>query len=165
MNRPKRTSAVARREVETSHPPVSLGRGCARPIIVDSREKLPFRFRGYTVKTAALTTGDYSVEGYENLVAVERKSGADLVSCLTTQRKRFERELHRSLNMTAFAVVIEDPLSALHFIAHARTSTPFSALISRIGRLAMQYRVPFMFCETRETAQAMTLEMLRPFLK
>jgi len=53
-------------------------------IIVDSREQKPYLFGGYTcgVKKSGLKTGDYSIEGYENSICVERKSKEDLYSSL-----------------------------------------------------------------------------------
>ena len=43
-----------------------------------------------------LYTGDYSILGLEELIAIERKSIADLVACcMGENRERFERELHR----------------------------------------------------------------------
>lgn len=49
-------------------------------IVIDSREQAPFLFEGYgaEVGPGALAAGDYSLCGLESLVAVERKSLADL---------------------------------------------------------------------------------------
>lgn len=67
-----------------------------RPVVViDTREQAPLPFRNLPTITDGLQTGDYSVVGLEHLIAVERKSVADLVGCVTRERERFERELHR----------------------------------------------------------------------
>ncbi len=57
--------------------------------------------------TVYLRTGDYSVSGYEDQVAIERKTIDDLVGCLGKHRDRFERELQRAKDFQFFAVVVE----------------------------------------------------------
>lgn len=64
-------------------------------LIVDSREQDPLVFQKLPTERGTLQTGDYSIKGCEDLFAVERKSIADLVGSVTTERDRFEREMHR----------------------------------------------------------------------
>jgi len=93
---------------------------CPFTILVDGREKAPYTFsgiranadRGHRIleiprKWAHLQTGDYTIEGMEDLVAVERKSLEDLYSTLGQHRERFEREMQRLAAMEHAAVVIE----------------------------------------------------------
>ena len=42
-------------------------------IIVDTREQQPWTFEHYTTAHRKLDAGDYSIEGLENIVAIERK--------------------------------------------------------------------------------------------
>lgn len=44
---------------------------------------------------AGLTTGDYSIKGFESDFAIERKSLDDLLHSLTSERDRFMREVDR----------------------------------------------------------------------
>jgi hypothetical protein len=74
-------------------------------IVVDSREQLPYEFTGMVgqgseslvVPTVVqgLASGDYSIAGMEDQVAVERKSLDDLYGSVTWGRDRFEREIER----------------------------------------------------------------------
>ncbi len=65
-------------------------------IIIDTREQAPLSFLRLPSLRGTLTSGDYSVQGLEDLFGIERKSIADLVSCCVgDNRDRFERELHR----------------------------------------------------------------------
>jgi DNA excision repair protein ERCC-4 len=99
---------------------------CPFNVIVDSREQSPFSFRGFrsdakdkhrpiVVRTAvaALKSGDYSIEGFESRIAVERKSLVDLYGTLGGGRERFERELQRLNEMEFAAVVIEAGWSSI----------------------------------------------------
>jgi ERCC4-type nuclease len=42
-------------------------------VIIDTREQQPWEFKNYAVANRKLDTGDYSVEGLEHLLCVERK--------------------------------------------------------------------------------------------
>jgi len=73
----------------------SITRKIPKPIIiVDTREQLPFtftRFSNWIAETnkKKLDDGDYSVQGMEHLLSLERKSLADLIATLLQHRKRF----------------------------------------------------------------------------
>jgi ERCC4-type nuclease len=72
-----------------------------RPIVVvDTREQAPYTFERHMnwvagVDIRALKTADYSVAGYEDVIAVERKTLPDIVSSLMDGRARFIREMER----------------------------------------------------------------------
>ncbi|MBD3335256.1 MAG: hypothetical protein GF355_07040 [Candidatus Eisenbacteria bacterium] len=73
--------------------------------VIDSREQRPYRLE--PSKVAALPTGDYSIAGFEDRIAVERKTKADLYVCIGRERQRFERELERLAGFDFAAIVIE----------------------------------------------------------
>ena len=127
-------------------------------VIVDNREQCPWTFgdlpevRGrrqrVTIDKQYLVTGDYSISGYEDRFAIERKSLEDLYSTLGQNRERFEREFQRMQEMRFAAVVVEaswlevlDPtlarpagdwLSDLHPASVAGTITAWSIRYPRI---------------------------------
>ena len=59
------------------------------------------------VKVGTLPTGDYSIEGLEDQVTIERKSLADPFGTIGGLRERFQRELKRMTSFKYAAVVIE----------------------------------------------------------
>ena len=61
--------------------------------LVDTREQLPLFLSPLRSVTTTLATGDYSVRGLENIVAIERKSLPDFLSCVGRERERFDREV------------------------------------------------------------------------
>jgi DNA excision repair protein ERCC-4 len=81
--------------------------------IIDSREQTPLDLEPLTTITATLTTGDYSVRGLEHVVAIERKSLADLVGCVGSDRERFEREVQRLLAYPVRILVVESSWDAI----------------------------------------------------
>lgn len=82
-------------------------------LIVDTREQDPLTFHNLPSERGTLTTGDYSVRGLEHLLCIERKSLPDLLQCVTSERERFERELHRMQAYRFRHVVIEATAAAL----------------------------------------------------
>jgi len=94
-------------------------------IIVDNREKNPYTFDGVParrkkdgaamalVERRYLPTGDYSIDGYENKIAVERKSLEDLYGTLGRNHQRFEREMARLMEMNIAYIVIEATLAEI----------------------------------------------------
>jgi len=82
-------------------------------VIVDSREQQPFQFipdhRNWIggERRLALKTGDYSIEGMESLLSLERKSLADIVACTVTYRKRFLASCARLAKFRWKGILIE----------------------------------------------------------
>jgi ERCC4-type nuclease len=73
----------------------SITRQIPKPVVlIDSREQLPFDFSRFPnwiagEKRKALRVGDYTVDGMEDLLILERKSLTDLISTLMQNRARF----------------------------------------------------------------------------
>lgn len=137
-------------------------------IVVDSREQMPFGFSGFkcyegvTVSRGSLTTGDYSLEGLESFVAVERKSLSDLVMCLGKERERFVRELERSRALQAFTVVVEADYRELAHHDYRGQLNAHSACQS-VAAFMARMRVPFFFAGGRDAAEYMTFSFLKQY--
>ena len=75
--------------------------------VVDTREQAAWDMSPMQMVPGTLSVGDYSVLGMESVIAIERKSLADFVSCCGSERERFQRELDRLRGWPVSAVVIE----------------------------------------------------------
>ena len=146
-------------------------------IICDSREQHIFPFLGYRcdarqnyrpliipTEVAGLKTGDYSLKGFEEVVAIERKSLQDAYSTFCAGRERFERELER-LNALEFAfVVVEADWGTI--LNNPPPHTKFSPKSFYRSVIAWQVRFPkvqWWFCATRSFAERTTLRLLERF--
>lgn len=129
--------------------------------LIDSREQRPFRFNGPT-RVVGLPTGDYSVQDYQDEIAIERKQLDDLVTCLGKERERFKRELERARSLEYFAVVIEGTFSDLCQGNYISKFNPKSAVES-ISAFEVRYRIPFLFCGTQALAARKCESLLRKF--
>jgi DNA excision repair protein ERCC-4 len=75
--------------------------------VIDTRERHPLDLAPLRTITATLTTGDYSIQGLESIVAIERKELGDLLSCVGVEHERFEREVQRLLAYPVRCIVVE----------------------------------------------------------
>jgi ERCC4-type nuclease len=136
-------------------------------IITDTREQLPFPFTKWPeveIHRAALDAGDYSLLGFEDRAAIERKSLDDLVACLMgDNRTRFEKELARARRYDLFVVVVEAGLENVARGNYKSQMNPQAALQS-VTALFVRYAVPFMFCGNRDGAEYMTYSLLSKYL-
>ena len=91
----------------------SITRKIPKPVVlVDTRERHPFDFSRFPnwiadERRQALKAGDYSVEGMEELLVLERKTLADLVATVIHQRKRFFRLCEKMARYRWRALLIE----------------------------------------------------------
>ena len=137
-------------------------------IIIDTREKNPFDFLSQNgdiqTELGTLALGDYSLAGLTDRVAVERKSLADLVMCLGTERERFERELMRAAAMESFCVVVESSWQALAEGKY-RSKLNAGAACASVMAFMARHRIPFLFAGNRPNAEAVTAGFLRQYVK
>ncbi len=135
-------------------------------VIIDTREQAPYLFTRYDVQVerAGLPTGDYSLPGFEDRVAVERKSIDDLIGCLKGgNRDRFERELHLAAHYDLFAVVVEASLDDVRNGLY-RSEMKVHAALQSIIAFQVRYRVPFIWAGNRSGGEYVTYSLLEKYL-
>lgn len=135
-------------------------------IVIDSREQQPLSFPAEVpVVVAGLASGDYSLEGYEDRIALERKSLSDLLACVGRERERFERELVRLWALDYAALVIEATLEEVLAGRPDRTLVSGRAAVGSLLAWSVDYRLPVFFCGDRRLAAALVLKVLRKWFK
>lgn len=182
--------------------------GCIRTpftILQDSQEKAPWSFTGLRarsfidseqreyvpniiVRCLGIGVGDYSLDGYEGRVAIERKSPADFAGTLLgwerkidtpaaraewdtrnsiDRRKRFKRELAKLAAMESAAVVVEASLGACLDSAPQwgkRTAAENAKyLLATALAWQQEFRVPWIFCDDRRLAEVAAFRLLEKF--
>lgn len=153
---------------------------CPFRVVVDTREQLPWHFTGITqpapstgepvpvivplVTDRALASGDYSLDGFEQLIAVERKSQSDFVTSITAGRERFEREFERlAVIGSAPAVLGETPRGAAHVVVECdwlellnlpeTSQVSPRAIVGTVAAWSQRYGVHFWFLPGRRAAE------------
>jgi len=82
-------------------------------VLIDTREREPFPLYANHPnwiggeRRVVLKTGDYTLEGMESLLSLERKSLADLVACTVTNRRRFLDTCRRLARYRWKAILVE----------------------------------------------------------
>ena len=135
-------------------------------ILVDDREKRPYDFPGVEVESARLETGDYTVKGFENRFAVERKSINDLANSVGAERNRFEAEIRRAQSFDEFAVVIEGSQYEVENGSYYSQIHP-NAVMGTVEKWPYKYgKLDFVWAGDRDNATQQTLRLLdRWYLK
>ena len=136
-------------------------------ILIDSREQAPYLFRGFDVETEVvpLPVGDYSLPGFTDKVAIERKELNDLISCLMNgNRDRFKRELAKTRHFDLFAVVVEAPLSAV-LRGQYRSEMKVQAALQSILTFQVRYGVAFVWAGNRAGAEYIVHGLLSKYLR
>lgn len=146
----------ADRLVKAPPPPTTL--------VCDSREQLPWLFDidglpAVVTVTRKLDAGDYSVEGLESRVAVERKTAADFLSTVTAGRARFEAELVRLTTYERAVIVVEESFD--YFVsARYRNAVPPQCIVGSVASFFARYGVATVFAGSRRNAQILTATFL-----
>lgn len=154
-------------------------------VLVDKQEQQPFLFKGchcdadqnnrplivpIRIVSMGPTHGDYSIEGMEGTVHIERKGLGDALGTFlaapdTDHGQRWRRTLEFLAGVPTAAVVIEASLGATITAVQARGSRTRPNLQKTLHRQILaweqDFRVPFVFCDTTRLAELTTLAILR----
>jgi ERCC4 domain len=127
-------------------------------ILVDSRERYPYRFahQQAATKRQALPAGDYGIAHHDEIIAVvERKSLADLVRRLIDGQLTYA--LAEMASIPRAAVVVEDRYSNLFKLDYTQPGF----VTEMLAALTVRYpTVPIHFGETRPLAEEWTYRFL-----
>lgn len=134
-------------------------------ILIDTREQTPFTLAGYTTRVETLATGDYSLDGYKDKVAVERKNPADAYQCVGKERKRFMECLERLAALDRAAIVIERSIEDFDKNPPARTRIDSRMAIGSYISWSCKYRIPVFWCHNRLYAERITVRFLAAYVK
>lgn len=141
-------------------------------IIVDSREKQPYTFKDNFI-VAKLDTGDYSLEGYENVFTVDRKATvSELAGNLTTAR--FKKELERMKSFKHAYLLLEfsfDDILRFPYGSdiprkrwkYLKIRPPF--IISALSRISLEYGVHIIYAGNRDNARDILISLLKNLRK
>jgi DNA excision repair protein ERCC-4 len=140
-------------------------------VVVDTREQNAYHFshiKPYApwVVYKALPTGDYSIEGYEDRICIERKSLSDLFGSTGHGRERLQNEFERMRQFEYAAIVIEAGLDTIFkhppsFSKPNRSKSVFRTLLV----WSIRYKVFVWPCPDRAFAERLTYLLLEKFYK
>ncbi len=142
-------------------------------IIVDTRETLAYSFASVLfkndiltlpgIKYKALKTGDYSLEGFENQITIERKELSDLFGSTGRNRARFQREFERMSEFEYAALMIEGSLSTIFKHPPEYTQMNSKSVYRTLVSWSVKYNVAVWPCPDRVFAEKTTFLLLQNF--
>jgi ERCC4-type nuclease len=118
--------------------------------VIDTREQLEYSFSTPAVRRK-LDAGDYSIEGLEHEIAVERKTLDDFVSTVIHSRARFQKEIQKLARYRAACVVVEAGMLDI-LQKHYRCEAHPNAVLGCALSIILDYGVPVFFCSNRQAA-------------
>lgn len=135
-------------------------------IVIDTREQ-----RGYTwdpdvlgnptTTVGALPAGDYSIEGFEGRIAIERKSLDDFINTTLRASERFARELVL-LQAYEFAAVVIEASPQIITERHYNSDISPASLLGIIAEYTVRFApVQFVLAGDRPHARLLTERLLR----
>jgi ERCC4-type nuclease len=136
-------------------------------IIRDTREQAGYDFTCITpppvMEVATLATGDYSLKGFEEQIALERKSLTDCYGTFGRGRKRFAQELVRMADFRFAAVIIEADWPTILRRPPVRSRLNPKTVLASIIAWSQRFRVHFFTGPDREFAERFTYRLLERF--
>lgn len=131
-------------------------------IVIDTREKRPWSFAaGTSTVCACLPAGDYSIQGLETCVAIERKSLDDYVNTVVHNKKRFALELAKLKTYRFAKIVIEASIEDLLAGNYQSKAEPHSVLAITTALEITHHPVGVIFAGDRPHAVAYAESALR----
>jgi ERCC4-type nuclease len=130
-------------------------------VLCDTREQKPHPWsallpEGWGFERATLESGDFALASHPHGAVIERKTAADMASCVGVNRERFERELKRARYCGRFTVVIEGSLSD---VAVAARRVHHNAVLGTIAAWTLRY-CPFVFAGSQRLAADFSWRLL-----
>lgn len=138
-------------------------------IIVDTREQKPWNFQYQATANHKLDTGDYSIEGLQHLLAIERKRNvAEIANNIT--EKRFKDVIDRLSKIKYSFLLLEFDLEDVmrypigsdipkRLWDKIRISPAF--ILKHLTDLQIDHNIKILFCGNSTNAEKMALSIMR----
>lgn len=140
-------------------------------VIKDTREQNGFdlEFYGFNVINRKLDTGDYSIEGMEDILCIERKaSTGEIAMNFGKEVKRFNAEIERMKSIKYKYLICEFTIDILMKFPTGsgipknqlpKVKMNANYLLSRLRQME-QVGVKIIFCQSKEEAERKVVEII-----
>ena len=133
-------------------------------IVIDTREQSAYTFANIDPRPQviykALSTGDYSLDGFEDRITIERKSLIDLFGSTGQGRERLQREFERMADFEYAALVVEKGLGDIFKRKPAHSQMNPKAVFRTLISWSIRYGVFVWSCPDRNFAERLTYLLL-----
>lgn len=138
-------------------------------VIIDTREQLPWEFELHATAKRKLDTGDYSIEGLEDILCIERKRSVSEIANNISE-KRFKDVLDRMSKMRYPFMLFEFDLEDIYSFPvgsdipkklwdNLKISANY--ILKYITLIQLNYGVHILFCGGPENAEKMAVSIMK----
>jgi ERCC4-type nuclease len=138
-------------------------------IIVDTREQIPWEFGFHDTAKQKLDTGDYSILGFENILAIERKkSVSELATNLS--ENRFKDVLERLSKIKHPYMIFEFSLDEIYNFPVGsdipkrlwdKLKISGNYIVKRLIEIQLQYNIQVVFCDDASNAERFCVSLMK----
>lgn len=136
-------------------------------LVVDTREQNALFIKppkGLLLTRNTLAAGDYSIKGFENQVAIERKNLEDFYGSIGNGRSRFKKELEKLRDYYWAALVIEGTEEQVLSGGYYSAMNPES-IRGSIVSIEVRFRLGVYYAKDRRSAERWILDRLTKIYK
>lgn len=138
-------------------------------VIIDTREQQPWQFERTIAEHKKLDTGDYSIEGYEEILCIERKKSVSEIANNITE-SRFKDVISRMNTYKYSFLILEFSLSDIyrypvgsnvpkHMWNKIKISPGF--IIKNLLELQIKNNIQILFCDNPANATKIALSLMK----
>lgn len=138
-------------------------------IIIDTREQHPWEFPYHATSNRKLDTGDYSIEGLEDKLCIERKNGiAEIANNMT--EKRFKDVINRMKQFNHAYILIECSYDQMMNYpigsdvppkAWGKIKISPAFILKFLTELSVQHNIHVIFCGCPSWAEKTALSIMK----
>jgi ERCC4-type nuclease len=138
-------------------------------IIIDTREQQPWTFDNHITANQKLDTGDYSIQGLEHLLAIERKkSVAEIANNIS--EKRFVDVLERLSKIPYKFILLEFSLDDIYNFPIGsdipkklwpKLKINPKYLLKYLTEIQINYGIHLVYCGSKENAEKMAESIIK----
>lgn len=121
--------------------------------------------KGLLIVRDTLNAGDYSIKGFESVIAIERKELSDFYGSIGKDRSRFKRELEKLKGYQWAGLVIESDEANVLSAGSWYTQMSPQAIRMTLVSIELRYRINIYYGSTRNDCERWILDRLLMFYK
>ena len=138
-------------------------------IIIDTREQIPWEFGFHNTAKKKLDTGDYSIEGFENILAIERKKSVSEIATNLSE-SRFKDVLERLSKIKHPYMVFEFSLDEVYSFPVGsdipkklwdKLKISGNYIIKRLIEIQLEYNIQIVFCGDASNAERFSSSIMK----
>ena len=138
-------------------------------IIIDTREQIPWEFGFHNTAKKKLDTGDYSIEGFENILAIERKKSVSEIATNLSE-PRFKDVLERLSKINHAYMVFEFSLDEVYDFPVGsdipkkmwdKLRISGNYIIKRLIEIQLEYKIQIIFCGDPDNAERFSASIMK----